>query len=87
MPLEVVSRVFEPFYTTRPIGEGTGLGLSMVYGFARQSDGEARIYSEVGRGATVKLYLPRHYGDEEAAGYRARPRRWRSDRTNGALYR
>jgi len=69
MAPEVVERAFDPFYTTKPIGQGTGLGLSMVYGFAKQSGGQARIYSEVGAGATVKLYLPRlHDGavDEEA---------------------
>ena len=63
MPPDVIARVFEPFYTTKPIGEGTGLGLSMIYGFARQSGGQVRIYSEVGRGTTVCIYLPRYHGD------------------------
>jgi PAS domain S-box-containing protein len=63
MPAEVIARAFEPFYTTKPTGEGTGLGLSMVYGFARQSGGQVRIYSEVGQGTTVCIYLPRYYGE------------------------
>jgi signal transduction histidine kinase len=59
MTPDVVMRAFEPFYTTKPIGMGTGLGLAMVCGFARQSGGQVPIDSEVGNGTTISLYLPR----------------------------
>jgi PAS domain S-box-containing protein len=67
MPSEVVARAFDPFFTTKPIGMGTGLGLSMIYGFAQQSGGQVRIYSEVGKGTSVSIYLPRHDAQEEVA--------------------
>ena len=65
MSSQIIDRAFEPFFTTKPIGQGTGLGLSMVYGFARQSGGQVRIYSELGSGTTICIYLPRHHGDAE----------------------
>ena len=73
MKPEVIERAFDPFFTTKPVGQGTGLGLSMIYGFARQSGGGVRIYSEVGRGTTMCIYLPRHLGSEEPQPAEARP--------------
>jgi CheY-like chemotaxis protein len=59
MPAEVLDHVFEPFFTTKEVGKGSGLGLSMIYGFAKQSGGHVKIYSELDHGTTVRLYLPR----------------------------
>jgi two-component system NtrC family sensor kinase len=61
MPQDVIDKAFDPFFTTKPAGAGTGLGLSQVYGFIRQSGGHVRIYSEIGEGSTVKIYLPRSF--------------------------
>ncbi len=67
MTPDVVAKAFDPFFTTKPIGEGTGLGLSMIYGFAKQCAGHVRIYSEVGQGTTVKIFLPRAVAAAEQA--------------------
>jgi PAS domain S-box-containing protein len=71
MTPDVAAKAFDPFFTTKPIGEGTGLGLSMIYGFAKQSGGSVSIYSEVGEGTTVCIYLPRHVGSAEHEGEEA----------------
>jgi signal transduction histidine kinase/CheY-like chemotaxis protein len=74
IPQDIIAKVFDPFFTTKAAGQGTGLGLSMVYGFVRQSGGHVSIYSEIDRGTTIKIYLPRHHQDAEQSAIEA-PRR------------
>lgn len=67
MPPEVIKRIFEPFFTTKDFGQGSGLGMSMIFGYMKQSGGHAKVYSEEGVGTTVKLYLPRSYAEGQTA--------------------
>ena len=67
MTADVLNHAFEPFFTTKEPGQGTGLGLSQVYGFAKQSGGHVKIYSEVGQGTSIRMYFPRYYGDAQPA--------------------
>ncbi len=72
MPPEVIAKAFDPFFTTKPTGKGTGLGLSQAYGFVKQSGGHIKIYSEMGHGTTIKIYLPRFHGENAPAATQPR---------------
>ena len=67
MAADVAAKAFDPFFTTKPVDKGTGLGLSQVYGFVKQSGGHVKIYTEVGQGTTIKIYLPRYFGEDAQA--------------------
>ncbi|WP_245303469.1 ATP-binding protein [Pseudorhodoplanes sinuspersici] len=82
MSKEVIERAFEPFFTTKPSGSGTGLGLSMVYGFVKQSGGHIKIYSEAGEGTAIKLYLPRLMDENQVEPWV--PTEPAAERKNGA---
>ncbi len=73
MPPEIIARAFDPFFTTKDVGKGSGLGLSVIYGFAKQSGGHLKIYSQVGHGTAVRLYMPRAAADESDATLKPAP--------------
>src|SRR5260221_14755373 len=81
MPPEILEHAFEPFYTTKEVGKGSGLGLSQLYGFVRQSGGTVKIESKVGGGTTVAVYLPRALRGAPQAEPAAPPAKLRGSET------